>query len=214
MPFPRRLAAFCLSLLLLAACSSVPTNQYGVTDEAWGRMSEAERIEVIRGYNERERIREQARLQDAERRAAEARAKAEREQAEKERMERERNNGRDAPNRRGDARQWGDLIRVDIQGGEMRLGGRHRSYAPIAVSLRDGERREVEVVSDDGRLVTYRGELRMSYLDGRLVLDNAALQMEPDWRFGRRYRVDSNGALDLRDVEVKVIIVPSAGPRR
>jgi hypothetical protein len=74
----KKLAIVCLVLVsFLAACTS---SMYGVPQEAWERMSEAERIEAIRVY-ERE--------QEARRQAAEERARI---QA----MERERERARQA----------------------------------------------------------------------------------------------------------------------
>lgn len=201
MQIARRILGFLAMLLLLAACAT--PSRYGVPEEEWARMSEAQRTEAIRGYNERELLREEARLRDAERRAIEARAKAEREQVE-ERLRQERIEAI----RRGDAGQWGDLIRVSLQGGEMRLGGKHRLFAPVSVSLADGESRTLEIQSDESRHSTYRGNLQMSYVDGRLTLDKSHLVFEPGWRNGRRYLLDSSGALSLRSVEVTVMVVP------
>jgi hypothetical protein len=197
----RRILGFLAVLFVFAACAT--PSRYSVPEEEWARMSEAQRTEAIRGYNERELLREEARLRDAERRAIEARAKAEREQAE----ERQRQDRIEAI-RHGDAGQWGDLIRVSLQGGEMRLGNRHRAYAPVSVSLADGETRTLDIFSDEPRQTTYRGNPQMSYTHGRLTLDKTHLVFEPAWRNGRRYLLDSQGALDLRGVEVTVMVVP------
>jgi hypothetical protein len=187
-------------MFLLAAC--LTTGRFGVPEEEWARLTEAQRTEVIRGYNERELLREEARLRDAERRAIEARAKAEREQA----QERQRQE-RIGAIRRGEAGQWGDLIRVSLQNGEMQLGGKHRPYAPVSLTLADGETRTVDIISDESRHTTYRGQLQISYVDGRLTLDGAHLVIDPSWRNGRRYMLDSRGGLNLRGVEAMVMAV-------
>lgn len=195
-----RFLGLLLIVFLLAAC--VAPGRFGVPEEEWARLTEAQRTEVIRGYNERELLREEGRLRDAERRAIEARAKAEREQAqERQRLE------RIEAIRRGEAGQWGDLIRVSLQNGEMQLSGKHRPYAPISLTLADGETRTVDIISDESRHTTYRGQLQISYVDGRLTLDGAHLVIDPSWRNGRRYVLDSKGGLNLRGVEAMVMAV-------
>ncbi len=191
-------------LLFLTACA---TTHFGVSEEVWERMSEAERMETIRGYNERNRLR-----QEAAQREAEARREAEREAAlAREARIRDIHEGRGRP---------GDLIRVSLRDGAMRLGGKHRVFTPMAFSLASGEVLRLEVMSAESSNRVYGGQLGVAYEDGLLLLDTsggardtraARLTIEPVWRRGARYLVDSNGPLQLREVEVLVHSVPVAG---
>lgn len=196
-----------ISLLFLSACA---TTHFGVSEDVWERMSEAERMETIRGYNERNRLR-----QEAAQREAEARRVAEREAAlAREVRVREIHEGGGRP---------GDLIRVSLRDGAMRLGGKHRDYTPLAFSLASGEELRLEVLSTDAHNRAYRGQLSVAYEDGLLLIDPgsntrdtraARLTYEPNWRHGVRYLVDTSGPLQLREVEVLVSTVPNAGVRR
>lgn len=196
-----------IALLFLSACA---TTHFGVSEEVWERMSEAERMETIRGYNERNRLR-----QEAAQREAEARRAAERE-AELAREARVRaiHEGRGRP---------GDLIRVSLRGGAMRLSGQHREYAPLAFSIASGEMLRLEVLSLDPRNRVYRGILGVAYEDGLLEIDTsnnardtraARLTFEPSWRRGERYLLDTTGPLQLREVETLVSTVPVDDGRR
>lgn len=195
--------------LLLVACGA--TTHYGVPAEVWQRMSESERMEAIRGYNERERMRlEQARQEAEFRRQRELQEAAERE-------------ARIRAIRDGEAGVAGDLVRVSVQGGDMRLGGRHRPYAPLAFSIVSGEQLRITVISDDGRQSgSYRAELHVSYHDGLLLIDapqgerdarGMRLTYEPAWRNGARYVVDTRGPLELRGAQVLVSTVSSSSRR-
>lgn len=93
----------------------------------------------------------------------------------------------------------------------------------MAFSLASGEALRLEVQSADSPSRVYRGQLGVSYEDGLLMLDTsgntrdtraARLTFEPVWRHGARYLVDSNGPLQLREVEVVVSTVPVAGDYR
>lgn len=195
---------FLIALLLLSACS---TTHFGVPEEVWNRMGEAERLEAMRGYNERARLRE-----EAAHREAEARRLAEREAAvARELRVRTIHEGRGRP---------GDLIRVSIQGGEARLGGKHRAYAPLAFSLASGEVLQVEVLSTEHKHMSYRAHLGVAYEDGLLLIDTSdterdaragRLTFDPAWRHGARYRLDTRGPLELRGAEVMVSAVPMRG---
>jgi hypothetical protein len=205
----RRLLLLSSLCLLLAACGT--TTYYGVPAEVWQRMSESERAEAIRGYNERERMRlEQARQEAEYRRQREMQEAAERE-------------ARIRAIRDGQSGVAGDLVRVSIQGGDMRLGGRHRAYAPVAFSIVSGEQLRIPIISDDGRQAgSHRAELHVTYLDGLLLIDapqgerdarGGRLTYEPAWRNGARYVVDTRGPLELRGAQVMVSTVAPSSRR-
>jgi len=197
-----------LSFLLLTACA---TTHFGVSEEVWQQMSEAERMEAIRGYNERKRLQD-----EANQRAAVARQEAEVREAararEAARMQEER--VRDIHAGLG---RPGDLIRVSLQGGQIFIGGKHRDYAPMAFSLASGESRYIELESNERRQAQYRARLLVTYLDGLLLIDvnerrrdsrPVRLTYQPEWRHGMRYRLNSEGPMALRDVEVMVSTPP------
>jgi hypothetical protein len=190
---------FMVFVFWLSGCAAT---HFGVPEETWNRMSEPERLEAMRGFNERERLRE-----ESAQREAEARRSAEREQRlAQERRVRSIYEGHGRP---------GDLIRVSLQGGEMRFAGKHRPYGALAFSMASGETRELEVLSATHKYMTYRATLSVRYEDGLLLIDTeegetraSRLTFEPAWRQGKRYVLDTRGAMDLRGVEVLVMTTP------
>jgi len=199
-----------LVTLTLAACG---TTHFGVGEEEWARLSEPQRNEVIKSYNEREKLREETRLVEAQNRAKDE-AKKKEQAAEAARQSQVR---ADAI-RRGEAGQYGDFIRVTIQGGELRFGGKHRSYAPVALTLASGEEKILDVVSNDDKYSSYSGKLRVAYNDGTVSMDTntynnksgeARILFEPEWRMGKRYIVESKGQMEMKSVQVLIMIVPT-----
>ena len=197
-----------LSFLLLTACA---TTHFGVSEEVWQQMSEAERMEAIRGYNERKRLQD-----EANQRAAVARQEAEVREAARAREAARLQEERVRDIHAGLGRP-GDLIRVSLQGGQIFIGGKHRDYAPMAFSLASGESRYIELESNERRQAQYRGRLLVTYLDGLLLIDvnerrrdsrPVRLTYQPEWRHGMRYRLNSEGPMALRDVEVMVSTPP------
>ena len=193
--------------LLFMACTP---QHFGVNEAVWRELSEEQRNEVIAQWNARERIRAETERESERRRTLQAEREAE--QARERAREREANA---EAIRQGTAGHFGDLIRVSLQGGEMKLGGKHRRFAAESLSLANGEVREIEVVSTDHKYLQYRTSLFLRYEDGVLALEaggrgkeEARLVFEPEWRRGKQYRVDSHGALQLRDVQVSVMILP------
>ncbi len=208
-----------LGFLMLTACS---TTHFGVPEEAWEQMSEAERMETIRGYNERMRLQNEANLRAAEeRRVAQQQAALQRQEAEAREAALAREAARLQEERireihAGGGRP-GDLIRVSLQGGQIFIGGQHRDYAPMAFSLASGESRYIELESQQRKKTHYRARLLVAYLDGLLLIDGnerrrddlaVRLTYQPEWRRGMLYRLNSDGPLALRDVEVMVSTPP------
>ncbi|WP_018872148.1 Hsp20/alpha crystallin family protein [Thioalkalivibrio sp. ALJ16] len=201
MPATLRLyPALAFLALLLAACSP---RIYGVSEEQWDAMGEAERVEAIRAWESVQKARE-ARLQaEAEQEAALAAERAE----------------RVAAIRNGQAGLPGDLIRVSLSGGTLRIGGRERALEPTAFTLASGESRRIEVHAE-----RYRSELEVAFDDGLLLIDlprhsrtgAARLAWDGAWMQGAETRIDSEGPHRLRDVRayVQVIPPPLRAPRR
>ncbi len=183
--------------LMLAACAP---RIYGVPEEHWEQMSESERQEAMRAWESVQKEREQTRREQQE---IEARERAER-QARIDRIH------------RGEEGHFGDLIRVSLERGRMRIGGSDRRYAPVSFTLADGETRTVEIHSE-----RRSREMKVSYREGLLLLDlpthgrneygAARLPWRSGWRRGETRRVDSDGPLELRNVRVHVEAVPLPG---
>jgi hypothetical protein len=183
----KKLAIICLILCsFLAACA--PTI-YGVPQETWERMSEAERVEAIRVYEGE---------QQARRLAAEERSR--REAMERERraaLERERQERIEAIHRGEGA--YGELIRVRLQGGRIKVGDRHQHYEPVTFTIADGEIRKIGVADRKGRVV----DLVVTYGGGSLTLDGIRFPYERRWGRGALYSdTGTSGALQLRGVDV------------
>jgi hypothetical protein len=216
-----------LGFLLLTGCA---TTHFGVSEEVWQQMSEAERMEAIRGYNERKRLQDEANQREAEaRRIAQHQTALARQEAEIREAARAREAARLQEERiraihAGQGRP-GDLIRVSLQGGQIFVAGKHRDYAPMAFSLASGESRLVELQSDERRQPQYLARMLVTYADGLLLIDDherrrdryansrpdsrpIRLTYQPEWRHGMRYRLNSEGPLALRDVEVMVSAPP------
>jgi len=188
-----------LVLLMVTACSQ---RIYGVPEEQWEMMTPMERQTAMKSWQAVE-------LARAEQRAREAELAAERE-----RLEQARRDERIAAIRAGHG-LIGDLLRVSLQGGQVRLGGSHRDLQPLSFTIASGEVRELQVEAGRGSRI-YRGTLRVSYDDGLLMLDipsygtagAARLAYGAGWQHGVRSVVSSNGPLRLRDVVVYVEAVP------
>ncbi len=191
--------------LLFAACT--PTH-FGVPEEEWQAMSEAERVTTIKGYNERQRLREERRLEDEKRRRVIAEAEM-----------RERNEYIDAiyAGRRG---QVGDLLRVSLKGGKLRLSGKHREYRPFSFKIADRECKKVEFFNNKKHR-SYHGTLEVCYEDGTLLVDVSgrgqdygaeAFVFDPSWMKGATYQhVQTHGRTELKNVDIAVVATTSAG---
>ena len=177
---------------LLAACA--PT-MYGVPQESWDRMSEAERIEVIRVY-ERE---QQGRRQAAEERARRVALEREQARVRQAALEMERRERIEAIHRGEGA--YGELIRVRLQGGRIRIGGQHHRYEPLTFTIADGETRKIAVADSKGREV----DLVVAYAAGAFTVEGIRFPYDRSWGRGMIYADTSTaGPLELRGVDVYI----------
>ena len=212
MTFILRYIALILSLIafgaLLTGCA---TSIYGVSEDQWNKMTGAQRQATIEGYNERERLREVERQKETEREARESEVRA----AEARRQEELREERVDAIYR-GEAGQYGDLIRVTIQGGEMKIAGRHRYYQPVSFKIADGEAKKVQVIHGEGKYGTY-DYLHALYQDGALYLDTydsdvrgaQRIVYDHGWKTGKTYTgINTDRNLKFRNVQIVVEIIP------
>jgi len=195
-------------LLFIAACTPY---MYGVPQESWDRMSEPERIEAMRVYERdqqarrqaaEERARRQAVEQQARRQAAEERARyeameREREQARQAALERKRRERIEAIHRGQGA--YGELIRVRLQGGRVRIGDRLHRYEPLTFTIADSETRRIGVADLQGRMA----DLNVTYAGGALALEGARFPYDKSWGRGRIYsNIGASGAVELRGVDL------------
>ncbi|MBJ6800520.1 hypothetical protein [Geomonas propionica] len=175
---------------LLAGCTNY---MYGVPQEMWNRMSEPERIEAIRVYEQEQRERRQAAEERARRQAVER----ERERARQAALERERQERIDAIHRGQGA--FGELIRVRLQGGEIKIGDRHHHYEPLTFTIADGETRRIGVADYKGREV----DLTVTYAGGALSFEGLRFPYDRHWAKGELYTdTGTSGPLALRGVDV------------
>ena len=200
--------------LVLAGCTPYI---YGVPQPQWDQMTHNQRDEAIRGYNERERIREQARQAEATRQAHEAEVHAA-ESRRQEELIRRRVDGIYA----GSTGQSGDLIQVTISGGQMVVGWGYQNYQPIAFKIANGETRRIDVTAISSYYVKPdHAELLARYQDGMLLIDGsddswdraARLPFDQSWRHGGSATVNTKSKLDLRNVKVGVKIIQHLKPR-
>jgi hypothetical protein len=207
----RYVRAFCLCVSIIIGVAACSTTMYGVPEDQWNKMTDMQKQTAIEGYNERQRLREIERQKEAERDAREARVRAEegrqREEIRKKRIE---------AIYRGVEGQYGDLIRVSIQGGEMRIAGRRRDYQPVSFKIADGELKTIRVIQGEGRYGTY-ADLNVLYQDGVLYLDTygsdvrGALRIvyARGWEKGKTYPgVNSESRLEFRNIRIFVEIIP------
>ncbi|WP_224983346.1 hypothetical protein [Geomonas agri] len=189
----KKLSITCLVLAsLLAGCTQY---MYGVPQESWDRMSEPERIEAIRVYEQDQRERRQAAEERARRQAVER----ERERARQAALERERQERIDAIHRGEGA--FGELIRVRLQGGEIKIGDRHHHYEPLTFTIADGETRRIGVADHKGRAVDFT----VTYAGGALTFEGLRFPYERRWARGELYTdTGTSGPLALRGVDVFV----------
>ncbi|GFO64291.1 hypothetical protein M1B72_12700 [Geomonas paludis] len=187
----KELSLICLVLAsLLTACTNY---MYGVPQESWDRMSETERVEAIRVYEQEQRARRQAEEEQARRQAVER----ERERARRAALERERQERIDAIHRGEGA--FGELIRVRLQGGEIKIGDRHHHYQPLTFTIADGETRRIAVADRKGR----ETELTVTYAGGALSFEGLRFPYDRRWGRGELYTdTGTSGPLALRGVDV------------
>lgn len=118
---------------------------------------------------------------------------------------------------RGEGR-YGELLRVTLEGGRLRLHRGHEPYRPVSFRIAAGETKTVLVVGLRGR----QGTLVVGY-DGRaLLLDESPdthrfrsvrLDYEKAWEWGKTYhRLNDHGPLELRGVTIRVTVL-GAPPR-
>ena len=183
---------FLALLIFLVACTPY---MYGVPQDTWDRMSEPERIQAMQVYEreqqarrqaaekraQRQAIEDQARRKTAEERAQHEAQERERAQARHAAMERERHERIEAIHRGQGAH--GELIRVRLQGGKIRIGEHYHRYEPLTFTIADGETMKFGVADSHGREV----DLTATYANGAFLLEGGRFPYDRSWGRGRLY---------------------------
>jgi predicted Fe-S protein YdhL (DUF1289 family) len=207
----KRICALVL-VCLFAVMAGCTRTIYGVPEETWNTMSEAERLEAIRTHKERQVAYQKAQAERARLRAIEL--KKQKALATQEASKRRK---RVEAIYRG-LGDYGDLLRVTMRGGKVKISGKKRQYDPIGFKIADGETKSASVVSGNRR-----ANLQVSYLDGTLTVDEyrygsriegVRLVYEQAWGSGKTYAdLSSDGPLRMRGVDVYVEIVGKSEDR-
>jgi HSP20 family molecular chaperone IbpA len=190
-PTPTGLTGLLLlgALCLLQACTPY---RYGIPEDEWNRLSPRQQQEL--------RAREEAA------RAAEEQHRMREQQRRIERIH------------RGEAGQYGDLVRVTIRDAGIVAGGKELELEPVTFTIASGETMTIGVELA-GRKKKEHRDLRVYYQDGTLFIDGdekgqkraTRLVYEQSWKRGASYDIATGGTAKLKKARVLVEIVP---PRR
>lgn len=204
-------ATITTSLLLCALCAlqACTPHRYGLPEDEWNRLTPRQQQETMRAYDEQERLREMERARQEEFRAREEAARAAEEQ--RRMMEQQRRIERI---HRGEAGQYGDLVRVTIRDAGIVAGGKELELEPVSFTIASGESKTISVELS-GRKKKHR-DLRVYYQDGTLFIDGddkgqkraARLVYEQSWKRGASYDITTGGTAKLKKARVLVEIVP------
>jgi hypothetical protein len=125
----------------------------------------------------------------------------ERERARQVAIEREKHERIEAIHRGEGA--YGELIRVRLQGGKVKIGGLHHRYEPLTFTIADGETRKIAVADSTGREV----DLVVSYTSGGFTVEGVRFPYDRDWKRGILYADTSTGGpLELRGVDLFIAV--------
>ena len=174
-----------LFLSTLTACKTV----YGVKEEHWLQLNQAERMETIKGYNQREKIRAESYRAEQQKRAA---------NTEKSKLitawELQQKKHTINAIYHGKVGVTGDLIRVTVEGGMIAFKGRHFAYQPISFKIADQEEKILIFQRKDGKKkqkIWVRYENGLLWFDighrGRRKKHAYTFTYNSRWRRGQRY---------------------------
>jgi hypothetical protein len=109
------------------------------------------------------------------------------------------------------------LIRVTIQGGEMKIDGKHRRYQPVSFKIANGEIKKIEIVNSENKFFPRTEDLIVGYQDGTLLIDigNRSskkafhIVYEKEWKKGKVYvPVNTESRLKFHNVQISIEIIP------
>lgn len=186
--------------LFLFGCS---TTQFGVHQEQWIQMTDEQKKLVIEGYNQRQALIEQRRIEE-KRAAAIAQEK-----------ENKRRYAQIEKIKKGEG-VLGDYIRISILSCKAKINSKYRSINPVSIKLADGEYRVIEIKNESHKYRFYTTKLPFSYQDGLLIIGSKNgrggifLPYTQKWKKGHRYSnlSSKNGAVKLEDCNVEISVIP------
>lgn len=154
-------ALLIITTIMLTGCTAT---QFGVPEEQWQQMNDEQKQLAISGYNQRQLIVQQRRLEQAKIDAfnQQRKNKLKEEEAHRQqiRIEKIRN---------GDG-NTGDLIRISILSCQAKLHNKYRQINPASVKLADGEHREIAISSVTHKDRSYQKKLPVKYDDGLITI--------------------------------------------
>jgi hypothetical protein len=185
MNFPRLRLVILMGLLVsvLGGCTHY---HYGVREDDWRRMSEQERAEVIRIYQERRLHQERQRAAEAEIRAREMAAHR---------------------------HHYPEIIYLNLSGGAFIISGQRYSFHQHVFQLRQGETRTLVLVSSHGRY-PHRIKIWVRYLDGKVMLGDGrrylhTVAYRDGWHKGDHYKgIKLRGGVHLDDADLFISSQP------
>ncbi len=193
-----------LLMMLLAGCTP---RIYGVPQERWEAMSEQERVSAMEAYKARQEVLRQQREEQARLRAMEKQAQLAREaeQARQQQLQVDaiyRGKG-----------LYGDLLRVNLEGGKLQIHGRHQRFHPVSFKIAASEMKDIEIVSMNGQ----KARMTVQYDGSNLLLDESPnahrskairLPYEDSWEAGATYANRSDkGPLEMQGINIAVQII-------
>jgi len=195
-----------LVLFLLSSCTP---RIYGVPEEQWATLSKDEREQAIEHHQQMEVLREQRRFEEEKVRA---------EQERQQRLEMEQQQAQVEQIYAGERGIRGDLLRVTIHGGELRINGKHRAYKPVSFQIADGEQKIITFTHPKKH--HYQTDIMINYDDGILSFDDEQgrkhryryeLAYQPKWRRGMHYRnitLNKHSHSQARNIAIIVDAIP------
>jgi len=203
-----------LAILIIFFLTGCTATQFGVPEEQWQQMNDEQKQLTISGYNQRQLLAEQRRLEQAKIDAInQQQENALKEEQEQRYQRRERKRIHRIRHGAGDL---GDLIRVSILSCRAKLNKKYRQINPVSIKLADGERREIKISSITHKDRSYQASLPIKYDDGLLTISGKTsgkksikLAYEQSWLKGHHYyNLSAKGAVRLKGCEISVSVIP------
>lgn len=149
----------------------------------------------------------QQNISTRQQRVTQMRVARERAQRAERQQQQEKDKNKQAPiSKRRDNHSPPSRVRVSLQGGTAKIAGKTVEYQPLAVTLREGEKRKFTIQGAKGK----KAKLWMAYQHGVLIIGNnkkqgATFAYSQAWQEGREFdAVSYKGMTPMNDVQVKI----------
>ena len=168
---------FLLLLVLAALLSGCIQYPMGLSQQQWESLTPAQQAEYqAKQYTIDEQNRQQAEV----RRVEQQRIAIEQARAEQERLRQLYANAR-----------YGDIVRVNVQGGFLEYNGRRYPYEPVSVDLVRGESKLVTFYGRGNNTLNTSYNMRLTEDGNTVIFDDSYRQrivmVNQDWERGQRY---------------------------